>query len=123
MSATRPHWNARDQTLFQAHEIARGAVAVDHDLLVGVVEAVERVEELLLGRLLPERNWMSSMRSRSRLRYRSRNSRVVPARIDSIISFMNVSEETYCTRALGLRCLTAKPIACMMWVFPRPTPP
>jgi hypothetical protein len=50
------------QPVFQGDQLLGRAVTGDHDLLVGVVQRVERVEELLLGLLLFSRNWMSSTR-------------------------------------------------------------
>ena len=39
--------------LLEAGELCRGTVRGQHDLLVGVVQRVEGVEELLLRRFLP----------------------------------------------------------------------
>ena len=51
-SVIRPHSNRLRSRSSSVTSCLGGAVAGDHDLLVGVVQGVERVEELLLGLFL-----------------------------------------------------------------------
>jgi hypothetical protein len=51
-STTSPPLEARLDPLLQPVDLARGAVGGDDDLLVLVDQRVERVEELVLGRVL-----------------------------------------------------------------------
>ena len=51
MSADRPHWK-RETRRLQRGDLGHGAVAGDDDLLLGLEEVVEGVEELLLDALL-----------------------------------------------------------------------
>jgi hypothetical protein len=47
-----PLVEARDQALLEPRDVLGRLVRGDHDLLVGIAQRVERVEELLLGALL-----------------------------------------------------------------------
>ena len=52
MSATRPQTKRRAQALLEPLDRRRRGVGGEHDLVAGLVEGVEGVEELLLGALL-----------------------------------------------------------------------
>ena len=62
----------RAQALFDGGDFLRRAIGGDHDLLLQVVERVERVKEFFLRALAPAMNWISSTISTSIVRKRSR---------------------------------------------------
>ena len=74
----------------------------------------------------PIRNWISSIRSTSVLRYFSRKSDIEDSRPFFnawISSFVNVSLVTYTTFFLGLKSRIKCAIECIRCVLPSPTPP
>ena len=111
------------QTLFQTFDLLGRAVGGNDDLLVGIVQGVEGVEELLLRGLLPAMNWISSTSSRSATRYFMRKSSVLPARMAAISSLVNCSQVTYMMTKSGWVRLISVWMAVSRWVLPRPEPP
>ena len=60
MSAIRPHSKRERSRSSSVASLFGRPVGGEDDLLVRVVQRVERVEELLLRPLLARQNWMSS---------------------------------------------------------------
>ena len=72
---------------------------------------------------LPATNWTSSVINISTFLYFSLNSLFFFSLIAVTISLVKVSDETYSIFFEGSLSKTLWPIACIRWVFPRPTPP
>ena len=84
---------ARSQALLELRNLVRRAVAADDDLLLRVVQRVERVEELVLRAFLAGEELDVVDEQDVDVRYRSRKSRIRSYRTALIISFMKRSDE------------------------------
>jgi hypothetical protein len=70
----QPPAESAAEARFEILQQFRRPIGGHHDLLLRIVQGVERVEELFLVCSLPSRNWMSSISSTSTSRYRRRKS-------------------------------------------------
>ena len=123
MSAMRPH-SKRDRSRSSSRSIAFGGRSLERTICFPSSWMALKVwKNSSCVPSLPVRNWMSSIRSTSMRRYRSRNSSLFWPRIELMNSFVNFSLVAYATRFFGCREITACPIACIRCVFPRPDPP
>ena len=123
MSAIRPH-SKRERSRSSSVGISLGrASEVTHDLLLRVVERVEGVEELLLGRVLAGDELDVVHQEHVELA-------VAPLELVHALEAQRVDElvqealgrEVQDVRS-GLRRRISCAIACIRWVLPRPTPP
>ena len=95
MSAIRPHLEARAQPIFERRHRLRRPVAGQDDLAAAFVDRVEGVEELFLGALLAgDELDVVDQQHAGACGTCAGNRRCGAARIDSIRSLVNVSDET-----------------------------
>ena len=124
MSAMSPH-SKRDRSRSSMRWISFGGRSLDEDdLLLSLVERVERVEELLLRPLLARDELDVVDEEHVALRYRcgTPSIRSLRMRVDQLVHELLVADVGH-VRAAGCAAMTQLPMACSRCVLPRPTPP
>jgi len=123
MSAKSPHSNL-DFNLSSKNGISLGGLSLDKIICFLSSYKVLKVwknSSWILS--LPAINWTSSTNKTSTFLYLFLNISFLLSFIALISWLVNFSEVTYKTLVLMLSSNILLPIACIKWVFPRPTPP
>ena len=117
-------FEARSQSFFERRDFMRRMIAAQDDLLLRVVQRVERVEELGLRSFLArdELDVVDQKDVDRSIALTEFENSIVPKGVDHLVH-ESLGRDVGELRIEGSWCSTYCPIACIRCVLPSPTPP